>query len=325
MERTQINKMPGMSAYKLSHLISSLVFVKPNIRGQHRPDKIKKAVLRVLCDRYPNVWPGLKNIAAKASCSPAQARRVLRELENKDRLIVDISTSQPSPYLPCKTGESKKGGYPKDSAPQYFILDRKIFDTYQQQKMWEAWDKAHSSENSSETVSPLMGDGKPTHLRTEAHSSETESPLISASKQAGSPLTVSAEPTIFRTDHLEPTSIEPTIQPEADGWLAGRIAIIFSKAAGHIVGTTASEREQLAQAETKHGTLPILLAAYSYPERAQGIIDLARPVTRFLQELAPAIEVAQQNVVENTYPSEVRETVTGLVEEHGLAHIIRES
>jgi hypothetical protein len=44
MQRIDVSRMDGMSAYKLSHLVSSLVFVRPNLRGL-RPDKIKKAVL----------------------------------------------------------------------------------------------------------------------------------------------------------------------------------------------------------------------------------------------------------------------------------------
>ena len=92
MERIDINTIDGLSAFKLSHIVSSLMFFRPNTRGQHRPDKSKKAVLRALCDRYPNVWPGVEDIAAKASCSVSQARRVLRELEYKDRLILDVNS-----------------------------------------------------------------------------------------------------------------------------------------------------------------------------------------------------------------------------------------
>jgi hypothetical protein len=92
MQRIDVNRVDGLSAYRLSYTVASLVFVRPNLRGQLRPDKIKKAVLRALCDRYPHVWPGLKDIAAKASCSMPQARRVLRELEYKDRLIVDVNS-----------------------------------------------------------------------------------------------------------------------------------------------------------------------------------------------------------------------------------------
>src|SRR5882762_1084900 len=92
MERIGITPIAGLSAYRLSHIASHLVFIRPNLRGQHRPDKVKKAVLRALCDRYPHVWPSLRDIAEKASCSVSQAQRVLRELEYRDRLIVDVNS-----------------------------------------------------------------------------------------------------------------------------------------------------------------------------------------------------------------------------------------
>jgi hypothetical protein len=119
-------------------------------------------------------------------------------------------------------------------------------------------------------------------------------------------------------DVLEiPESTKPS-NHSTDGWMAGRIALIFSKAAGNIVGTTAKERGELAMAVAKYRALPVLLAAYHYPERPLGLGGLERPVTRFLQELAPAIEVARQNVLESTHRPEVRETVSELVGEHRL-------
>ncbi|PYU53214.1 MAG: hypothetical protein DMG48_02985 [Acidobacteria bacterium] len=165
MQRIEINPIVGLSAYRLSHIASHLVFIRPNLRGQHRPDKVKKAVLRALCDRYPNVWPGLNDIAAKASCSTAQARRVLRELEYKDRLVVDISTRQ-----------GKKGGRGKNCTVQYFIKDRKIFDIFQQQKWWEAIEETQSSQVGRATNGDEGG-----QISAETHSSENANPLIPAS------------------------------------------------------------------------------------------------------------------------------------------------
>src|SRR6266581_1604542 len=92
LERININKIPGLSAYKLSHIVSHLKFFKPSLRYPNRVDRTKSNVLRALCDRYPNVWAGLPEIADKAKCSTSQARRALRELEFKDRLIVDVNS-----------------------------------------------------------------------------------------------------------------------------------------------------------------------------------------------------------------------------------------
>src|SRR5438093_2652788 len=140
MQRIEINPIVGLTAYRLSHIASHLVFIRPNLRGQHRPDKVKKAVLRALCDRYPNVWPGLRDIAAKASCSLAQARRVLRELEYKDRLLVDVHSRLQWRWPSGKDGRpalvsaarGKKGGYAKSETVQYVINDRRIFDIFKQ-------------------------------------------------------------------------------------------------------------------------------------------------------------------------------------------------
>jgi hypothetical protein len=328
MERIQINKIQGMSGYKLSHMASNLVFVRPSIRREKKKtvvrflqDKTKKAVLRALCDRYPNVWPGLKDIAAKASCSPAQARRVMRELEAEDRLIVDISTNTEHNFLQVP---AKKGGQGRDCTPQYFILDQKISDIYHQQEWWKARDKADASKGSSKTGNPLIQEPEATHSRTEGHSSQNLRPLSSERLDAERPLTLSAEPTILlEPTILEPAILEPTIQPAPktggrDGWLAGRIAIIFSKATGHIISPTTKEEGELARAEATHGTLPVLLAAYNYPDRARGITNLAFPVTLFLRELSTAIEVARQNAKENTFQVKVKGTISKLVEEHDL-------
>jgi hypothetical protein len=184
MQRIDINRMDGLSAYKLSHLVSNLVFVRPNLRGQLRPDKIKKAVLRALCDRYPNVWPSVADIAAKVSCSVSQAQRVLRELEFKDRMIVDIShqgrvadavavvrrAREAGSKVPLVadvlSGQGKKGGRGKGCTVQYFVLDRKIFDIVQQQRYWAEWGRTRSSEESVDAS--ILG-----HVSVDTRSDET--------------------------------------------------------------------------------------------------------------------------------------------------------
>lgn len=196
MERIEINRMEGLSAYRLAHIVSDLEFIKPNLRGQQRPETAKKAVLRALCDRYPNVWPGLKDIAKKASCSVAQARRMLRELEYKDRLIVDVNSRMEWRW-PCACEDkrtcghranlvpvslSKQGGYAKSSTVQYVINDRRILDIYELQKYWEGWDNAHSSEDADAHSSQAEnGDEEgckkaamPTQPRNHAHSAENQ-------------------------------------------------------------------------------------------------------------------------------------------------------
>lgn len=142
LERVLINRMPIagqklLSAYSLSETVGKLNFIKPSLRYPARLDGKKKSVLRALCDRYPNVFPSLADIAMKASCSPAQARRILRELEYKDRLIVDInsrlhwSRGDDGRWILNSDSAGKKGGVGKNGfggehTPQYFICDRKI-------------------------------------------------------------------------------------------------------------------------------------------------------------------------------------------------------
>lgn len=321
MERIQIDKMQSMSGYKLSHIVSSLVFVKPNARGQIRPDKAKKAVLRVLCDHYPNVWPSLKAIADKTSYSLSQTRRVLRELESKDRLLVDISTNSKHRFLEMP---DKTGGYGKDSAPQYFILDRKIFDIYQQQKMWKAWDEAHSSE----AERAVMREPKAGHMRIEGHSYENRRPVISASNDAERAVTMTAKPTILEnleelTEHMQPTS-----QPErASRWLERRVTSILSKKTGSPRTATAKERIGLNKLATKHWEVLPALAFYHFVEREPfGIDGLNWPITVFLNEADTWIKHAVQEMEgkgnrdqdHGGYSLELKQVISDLVEERGI-------
>jgi hypothetical protein len=212
MNRIDIDKIEGLSAYRLSHLASSLVFVRPNLRGQQRPDKTKKAVLRALCDRYPNVWPSLADMAAKASCSVSQAQRVLRELERKDRLIVDISTVR-----------GKKGGRGAGCTAQYFILDRKILDIVQQQKYWANVQKTRSCEDEEQDqMSPpgakSAGEGcLPVpildHARTETRSCENVNSVIPESNTPVNSVTMTDEPISVLTEKVLTSKVEPASEP----------------------------------------------------------------------------------------------------------------
>jgi hypothetical protein len=209
MERINVACMEGLSAYKLSHLVSSMKFARPNLRGQERPDKTKKAVLRALCDRYPNVWPSVADIAGKASCSVSQAQRVLRELEHKDRLIVDISTDQ-----------GKKGGRGKGCTVQYFIRDRKIFDIVHQQKYWAEQDKTRSCEDVEQTASPADCAGVGVHSITNTQSCENGNPVIRESKlghtsleSSLNPVTMTDEPIRVLTEKVLTDKVEPVSEP----------------------------------------------------------------------------------------------------------------
>lgn len=199
MERININKIEGLSGFKLSHIVASLEFIRPNTRGQHRPDKVKKAVLRALCDRYPNVWPGVEDIARKASCGTTQTRRALRELEHKDRLIVDISTEK-----------GKRGGRGSGCTVQYFVRDRKILDIYEQAKWFE---KNAPIENqkpdgvrmqTQRSQNSETGD-KPNGVRSETQRSESQKPTVSEFDSGLNPTDTVAEPIRVLTEKNEPT------------------------------------------------------------------------------------------------------------------------
>jgi len=73
VRRVNINREDGMNSYKLSKMVATL----RRIKG------IAKAVLRALADRYPNIWPSVKSIAAEAGFSPTATRVRLRLLEGE--------------------------------------------------------------------------------------------------------------------------------------------------------------------------------------------------------------------------------------------------
>jgi hypothetical protein len=224
MERIEVSRMDGLSAYKLSHLVSNLIFVKPNARGQLRPDKTKKAVLRALCDRYPNVWPSVKDIAEKASCSVSQVQRALRDLEHKDRLIVDISTDP-----------GKKGGRGQGCTAQYFIRDRKIFDIVQQQKYWA--EQTRSCEDEDQRCIPIP---KPGHMRTETRSYENRNPVIPASLNPVNPVMVTDEPIIPLTDKVLTDNLKPITDTDGD-------TVVQQKDAAPVASNSEDQNQPLKQ------------------------------------------------------------------------------
>ena len=239
MERVTIEGMPiysedgkiaGLSAYKISHIVPHLNFYKPSLRYPDRVDRIKSNVLRALCDRYPNVWPGLPEIAKKAKCSTAQARRVLRELELKDRLIVDINSrltwrwptaQEVEQGHPAHTrilesdNAGKAGGLGQDSPVQYFICDRRIYDIYIYQQECEArekrekYKKRREHPNQGRTLAgsntAIKGENYsqqyPNQGSSPAQSGEAPTPITGSLNQGTPPSPLIAEPTILITDH----------------------------------------------------------------------------------------------------------------------------
>jgi len=70
MTRKHIERFGEMTSYKLSRRVALL-----EMKG------IRKAVLRVLADHYPNVWPSIDTIASQAGFGTTATRMAVRELE----------------------------------------------------------------------------------------------------------------------------------------------------------------------------------------------------------------------------------------------------
>jgi len=187
MKRIQMGHMPRigkkpLSAFDLSNIVPRLEFVSPVLRVvkgrvvcQMRPDKGKKTVLRVLCDCYPNVWLGVPEIAKRSGYSIRHVGRILRELELKDKLIVDINSRliSKNKKLVGSDDAGKKGGSGKGCTPQYFICDRRIYDIFQQQQELVRVDKETkklgrlsktlTSQNLNPDISETSPNSKPGH------------------------------------------------------------------------------------------------------------------------------------------------------------------
>lgn len=67
IERIKIERIPEVSAYKLSHAVSKLRFLKG----------ADKAVLRAMCDRYPMCFPDVDDLG-QAETLHKRGYRVLR-------------------------------------------------------------------------------------------------------------------------------------------------------------------------------------------------------------------------------------------------------
>ena len=71
MSRVAVQRVEGMTSYKLSRIVAEL----ESVRG------VKKPVLRVLADHYPNIFPSMETIAMQAGFGTTQTRAALRVLE----------------------------------------------------------------------------------------------------------------------------------------------------------------------------------------------------------------------------------------------------
>ena len=82
--RIRIEPAEGMSGFKLSKLVAELpesAFMTVPRKYGNVSWKAKKAILRVLADHYPNVWPGVETIALKTGFSERQVQNGLSDLE----------------------------------------------------------------------------------------------------------------------------------------------------------------------------------------------------------------------------------------------------
>lgn len=224
-----------LSAYELSRIANHIKFFKPSLRYPNRVDRTKSTVLRALCDRYPNEWAGLPEIADKAKCSTAQARRALRELEFKDKLIVDVSSrltwhrSTDGRWILESDDAGKKGGWGKKAPVQYFVCDRKLYDIYHHQQAQEKQSKVKKGKAHHGSTEPNHGmnaqsweanHGSDTvregnHGSTYAQSGEHESSITGASKQPTPPSPMIDEPIILNQSK-EPVSLTTTRKAAED-------------------------------------------------------------------------------------------------------------
>src|SRR5712692_5873791 len=147
MERIKVNAIPGLSYLRLGWIVAHLPFEKENARGEMRQHGYKKAVLRALCDRYPNIWPSVDDLSDKASCCVRHVQDILQELERRDRLINNTTPIPPGIPVLSFEGPSiednrmspiirtvKKVGGASNTTP-YAICDRKIVDWFIQRAL----------------------------------------------------------------------------------------------------------------------------------------------------------------------------------------------
>ncbi len=121
--RVDVPRTDDMTSYKLSKLVTSL----PRIGGT------KRAVLRAMCDHYPNIWLSIPKLAQEAGFGTTATRKSVRGLET-DGLIHPVG--------------ARKGG--RNLSEQYLIDVKKILAETQRSA------SALSEQN------PMPGDRNPT-------------------------------------------------------------------------------------------------------------------------------------------------------------------
>jgi hypothetical protein len=164
---------------------------------------------------------------------------VLRELEYKDRLIVDVHSRLQWRWPSGKDGRpalvpaapSKRGGYAKSETVQYAINDRRIFDIFKQQEFYREWDETHPLDAHSSETEPM-----PTHgewgtesrgvqnsavgvtNKPDAHSNQNPDGRCPLKPELESPMPTHHECRtnhLNLTDHLNLTSKETVIRQAA--------------------------------------------------------------------------------------------------------------
>lgn len=69
--RINVQRLEGVTSYNLSLAVTRL----RSVRG------VQRAVLRAMCDRYPNCWPSIETLADQAGFGTSITRKHLRGLE----------------------------------------------------------------------------------------------------------------------------------------------------------------------------------------------------------------------------------------------------
>jgi hypothetical protein len=140
--RVKVERLDGMTSYKLSRIVAEL----KGVRG------LKKAVLRAMADRYPNVWASIQTIAEDAGCGTTQARQKVRELEAGGIVA-------PVPY----NGKIRKGG--RHLTTQYTINVEKLLTMREEEEREETQRFPSPFQKQNPTVSeqnPTVSEQNPT-------------------------------------------------------------------------------------------------------------------------------------------------------------------
>lgn len=308
IERIKIERIPEVSAYKLSHAVSKLRFLKG----------ADKAVLRAMCDRYPMCFPDVDDLAEKGGCSAQWARRALRDLEYKWKLIVNISPP-----------ERRRGG--RGITSQYFIKDRAILDALALQEAWDRLDKENVesvlpragltvknpkrfmqkhatffAESDRETRNcfeqnpqvfvpkPASGSAKP-----ETTIAQTRKSLVDNSTGISS----YAPNQQVLTNNIEPKSVNQPSQPtngdgRRDGWVLTLLCNIFTVMDDKDRVCTATREEERAVSAliTRHGPELVILCFLAFMHRVRGFEEVKAPLSLFVREFGYLLPSAQQRV-----------------------------